>query len=658
MKNNKNTAAQASTSGAKSLVRTAKYLARYRWIATLPYVFLVVATFSMLMIPRLIKNIIDAVTNGVIDKSLAAQIPGIPSQFIGQALPQILNFLKLPATMTVNQLSTYLQSNQSSQQSLLIQSGILILVFAVFRAVFAFLQTFWAEKNSQSMAFDIRNDLFAKIQKLSFSYHDRNQTGQLMIRATDDIEKVRLFLGQGLLQLVGAILLIIATLAIMFTTNAQLALVTIWILPVSLILFTIFGSVSQPLFTKVQVKLSKLNTVLQENLAGIRVVKAFTRERSEQKKFGDAATDLMNQQITISRLFTFLMPLVFLVANLGQATTIYAGGTQIIHGTLTLGEWQEFSLYLVYLFLPVAQFGFIVTQFGQAAASAKRIFEILDAKSDVTDKPGAIALPTVEGHVKFEDVTFRYFGSGDPVLSNVSFETAAGQRIALLGATGSGKTTIINLLPRFYDPSEGRITIDGYDLRDVTLDSLRSQIGIVLQESTLFSGTIRENIAFGRSDASDEDVMAAAKAAAAHEFIESFPDGYNTYVGERGTTLSGGQKQRIAIARALLLNPHILILDDSTSSVDLATEARIQDALDLLMKNRTSFVIAQRISTVMSADQILVLDKGQIVAQGKHEELLENSEIYADIYCSQLIDDSDKEASPEKAVEPVLADRQ
>jgi ATP-binding cassette subfamily B protein len=324
---------------------------------------------------------------------------------------------------------------------------------------------------------------------------------------------------------------------------------------------------------------------------------------------------------------------------LGQATTLYAGGIQIIHGTLTIGDWQEFSLYLIFMFLPIAQFGFIITQFSQASASATRIFEILDAKSDVTDKPEAVALPTVEGHIKFENVGFRYFGAGDPVLKNVSFDTLPGQVVALLGATGSGKTTIINLLPRFYDPTEGRITIDGHDLRDLSLQSLRAQIGIVLQETTLFLGTIRDNIAFGKPDATEEDIVSAAKAAAAHDFIMEFPDGYDTRVGERGTTLSGGQKQRIAIARALLLSPHILILDDSTSSVDLSTEAQIQEALDKLMKGRTSFVIAQRISTVMNADLILVMDKGEVVARGRHKELMEDSEIYAEIYNSQLVGD-------------------
>jgi ATP-binding cassette subfamily B protein len=401
----------------------------------------------------------------------------------------------------------------------------------------------------------------------------------------------------------------------------------------------IFGTVSQPLFNRVQQRLSALNTILQENLAGIKVVKAFTREKSEEVKFKAAADNLMNQQIVIARLFTFLMPLVFLIANLGQATTLYFGGREIILGTLTLGEWQEFSMYLIFIFFPVAQLGFIITQFGQAAASATRIFEILDARSDVTDKAGAIDLPQVEGNINFENVTFRYVGGGSPVLDKVNFEAKPGQTIALLGATGSGKTSIINLLPRFYDPTEGRITIDGHDLRDVKLESLRAQIGIVLQETTLFSGTLRDNIAFGKPGATDDEIFAAARAAAAHDFILSFPEGYDTPVGERGTTLSGGQKQRVAIARALLLNPRILILDDSTSSVDLGTEAVIQSALDKLMKGRTSFVIAQRISTVMNADQIIVLDKGRVAAIGKHAELLEDNEIYADIYTSQLLDD-------------------
>jgi ATP-binding cassette subfamily B multidrug efflux pump len=368
-------------------------------------------------------------------------------------------------------------------------------------------------------------------------------------------------------------------------------------------------------------------------------VKAFVREPYEQQRFDKAADDVLAQSLRVSRIFAFLFPFIFLTIQLAQVAILYFGGRQIVEGTLTYGEYQKFSLYLIYIFFPLGQLGFIISLMAQASASATRIFEILDAKSDVSDKPGAIELPPIQGHVEFKNVTFRYFGSGDPVLKDVDFVAEPGQTIALLGATGSGKTTIINLIPRFYDTSEGQILIDGHDVRDVTLDSLRSQIGIVLQETNLFSGTIRDNIAFGRPDATMEEVIEAAKAAAAHDFIMGFPEGYNTPVGERGTTLSGGQKQRVAIARALLLNPRLLILDDSTSSVDLMTEYRIQKALDNLMHGRTSFVIAQRISTVVNADQILVLDKGEIVARGKHEELMENSAIYAEIYHSQLVGD-------------------
>jgi ATP-binding cassette subfamily B multidrug efflux pump len=622
----------------RGMRRAIEYLGHYRREAALPYLFLLIATLAQLAVPHMVSNIIDAVTRGAIANNVVPNLNKIPPSVLAALLQHL------------NTTTAQLQADYANAQGLLVTALVEIVIFAVIRGVFAFLQVYWAERNSQSAAYDMRNDLFAKIQRLSFSYHDRNQTGQLMIRATDDVEKVRLFIGQGLVQLAGAIVLITGTLIVMFATNAQLALVALPILPVALAVFLVFGSLIQPLFTRVQIKLSALNTVLQENLAGIRVIKAFTREPDEQRKFRTAADALMDQQIVVSRVFAFLFPLVFLIANLGQAFVLLYGGRQIIANTLTLGQWQEFSLYLVYLFLPVAQFGFIITQLGQASASASRIFEILDTQSDVVDRPGATPLPPVEGHVVFDQVTFRYFNSGAPVLNHVNFEVEPGQTVALLGATGSGKTTIINLLPRFYDPTEGRILIDGHDLRDVTLDSLRTQIGIVLQETNLFSGTIRDNIAFGRTDASLDEVVAAAKAAAAHDFIVTFPQGYDTPVGERGTTLSGGQKQRIAIARALLLNPRILILDDSTSSVDLTTEAQIQRALDHLMKGRTSFVIAQRITTVMNADQILVLDRGEVVARGKHADLLEDSPIYAEIYNSQLVGDaSSEEALPAPA---------
>jgi len=620
----------------KGIGRAISYLTKYGRQAAFPYLFLIIATLSQLAVPRMIRNVIDAVTSGFIADQVLKALDKIPAQFMGAALPKILEALKYDAALTLDQLKVTLNADLNNAPRALVTALVAIVIFAILRGTFAFLQAFWGEKNSQSVAYDLRNDLYAKIQQLSFAYHDKNQTGQLMIRATDDVEKVRLFIGQALLQLVGAIILLTGTVIILFSSNVKLAWTAMPILPVALVLFMIFGTISQPLFAKVQQKLSALNTVLQENLAGIKVIKAFTREKQQQAKFHDAADATMKQAIVVARLFTFLFPLIFLIANLGQAAILYVGGRQIILGTLTVGAWQEFSMYLMYLFFPIAQFGFIITQLGQASASADRIFEILDAKSDIVDKPDATKLPPVKGDVKFDNVTFRYFG-GDPVLKNVTFEARSGETVALLGATGSGKTSIINLLPRFYDPTEGSITIDGHDLRDVTLDSLRSQIGIVLQETTLFSGTIRENIAFGKPEATLEEVQAAAKAAAAHDFIMSFPDGYETHVGERGTTLSGGQKQRVAIARALLLNPRILILDDSTSSVDVATESHIQEALETLMKGRTSFVIAQRISTVMNADRILVLDKGEVVAQGKHAQLMEEEPIYAEIYNSQLL---------------------
>ncbi len=613
--------------GPSNLMRAIRYLGRYRRAAFLAYSTLFVAAAAQLAVPQLLQNIIDAVVNAF----TANRILALPAEFQAMAVDRIGLSL------------AQLQADKDGAASAILWAISAIVLFAAARGVFSFVQTFMAETLSQNVAFEFRNELFAKIQRLSFSYHDRNRTGQLMIRATDDVERLRMFIGQGLVLALQALVLLVGALAILTLTNWKLMLVVMPILPVALFMFMLFGRLAQPLFTEVQIRLSRLNTILQENLAGLQVVKAFVRERSEQKKFNAAADQVMDQQIKVSRTFSFIFPIVFLVGNLGQAAALYFGGRQILDGTLTIGEWQKFSLYLLYVFFPLGQLGFIISLTAQAAASADRIFEILDAKNEVEDKPDARPLDGVQGRVKFDAVSFRYFSGGEPVLSNVSFEANPGQTIALLGATGSGKSSIINLIPRFYDASEGRVLIDGHDVRDITLDSLRNHIGIVLQETTLFSGTIRDNIAFGRPDAAMDEIIAAAQAAAAHDFITEFPNGYDTPVGERGTTLSGGQKQRVAIARALLMNPQILIMDDSTSSVDLVTEYRIQQALDELMVGRTSFVIAQRISTVLNADQIIVLDKGRIAAQGTHAELLENSPIYAEIYHSQLIGDDGSE---------------
>lgn len=605
------------------LRRAIGYLGNQKRTAIYAYGALIVATLAQLAVPKLVQNMIDTITNG----------------FTANAILDLPDAFQLGAATLLGQSVDELTVTQANSLTWLINGALIIILFAVVRGLFSFAQAYFAETTSQGVAYDFRNELFSKLQRLSFSYYDQNQTGQLMIRATDDVEKVRIFIAQGLILATQAFLLFVLTLIILFWTNWQLTLVVLPILPLALVMFMGFGNLARPLFGEIQRRLSMLNTVLQEALAGIKVVKAFNREQYEQERFDERVDFFFEQQVKVQKVFSILFPTIFTLAQVGTAVILYFGGRQIVTGTLTIGQYQEFTLYLVYIFFPLGQLGFIISLMAQAQASAKRIFEIVDAKSDVENKPNATDLPTIEGRVEFNDVRFSYFESSDDVLTNVDFVAEPGETIALLGSTGSGKTTIINLIPRFYDVRDGSVKIDGYDVRDITLDSLRSQIGIVLQETNLFSGTIRDNVAFGRPDASIEEVEAAAKAAAAHDFIKGFPEAYDTPVGERGTTLSGGQKQRIAIARALLLNPKLLILDDSTSSVDLVTEHKIQKALDNLMEGRTSFVIAQRISTVVNADKIVVLDKGKIHAVGKHQDLMETSPIYADIYNSQLVDD-------------------
>jgi ATP-binding cassette subfamily B protein len=511
---------------------------------------------------------------------------------------------------------------------------------AVVRGLFNFTQGYWSEKASQSVAFDVRNALFDKIQSLSFSYHDRAQTGQLMTRLTSDVEMVRQFTGMGLFQFINALIMLFGSAALLLIMNWRLALVALATIPLMLLIIGRFMMVIRPLFEQVQARLGTLNTVLQENLAGVRVVKAFAREPFEADRFRTANKAYFKINLQTVRAFATNFPLFFFMFNLATLGIVWIGGNMVISEGLSLGELAAFMTYLNFMIFPMMMIGMLSAMTARATASARRIFEILDAQSEVADRPGAAPLPPIRGRVAFEGVSFRYVGGERDTLSQVSFVAEPGQTVAILGATGSGKSTIINLIPRFYDVSEGRVTLDGHDVRDVTLDSLRSQIGIVLQETTLFSGIIRDNIAYGRPDASDQEVIEAAKAAQAHEFIMEMPDGYRTRIGERGLGLSGGQRQRIAIARALLIDPRILILDDSTSSVDAETEFQIQQALERLMVGRTSFVIAQRISTVRNAELILVLDQGRLAGTGTHQALLAESPLYAEILYSQLREDA------------------
>jgi ATP-binding cassette, subfamily B, multidrug efflux pump len=531
----------------------------------------------------------------------------------------------------------------ASNLSVILYASLLLLLVAGIRNLFTFTQGFWSEKASQSAAYEMRNAIFARLENLSFSYHDHAQTGQLMTRVTSDVDTVRNFTGNGLLQLVNAIIMLFGSAIILLLTSWRLALIVLTIVPAILTIFLFVLRRIGPRFRLVQQKLGNLNTILQENLAGVRVVKAFVREPFEVARYRSANDDLLQENLTIVRGTSLSFPLIFFIANLGTLAVIWFGGAQVIGGNLNIGELVAFNSYLTYLLLPVFVLGSTITSITQSAASAHRVFEVIDAPIEVADKPNAIALTHLNGRVVFDDVSFRYAGSEIMTLSNVSFVTQTGHTVAILGKTGSGKSSIINLIPRFYDVTAGRVMVDEYDVRDVTLVSLRSQIGIVLQETNLFSGTIRENIAYGRPGATQDEIEAAARAAQAHSFITSFPTGYDTVVGERGVGLSGGQKQRIAIARALLLNPSILILDDSTSSVDAETEYQIQQSLQTLMENRTSFIIAQRISTVRNADLILLLENGRLIAQGTHEELLRSSCEYAELLESQML--SEKEVA-------------
>lgn len=522
-----------------------------------------------------------------------------------------------------------------NQPDVLVQSVVLLLIVTAVQGVLRFGEQYLTEKVSQGIAYLMRNQVYRKLQSLSFSYHDRTQTGQLLSRATSDVERLRRMTGRGVLRLVDSLVMLVATSIILFRMHALLAALSMLVMPVILVFMRNFVERIHPLWHARQDQVADLTARVEQNLRGVGVVRGFAQEPAEAERFDDQNDTIYESSMTLARLGSFAMPLVIFLASLSTVLILWVGGRLVIGGELTLGELVAFNAYLLQLINPMRRLGFLVTMLGESRASAERVFEILDARSEVEDAPDAVEMGAIRGEVAFDHVSFAYMG-GEKVLSDMSFRVQPGQVVALLGPTGSGKSTIINLIPRFYDATSGCITVDDMDIRSVTQESLRRQIGIVLQETILFGSTIRENIAFGRPDATQEAIEAAAKAAEAHDFILAMPDGYDTAVGERGVTLSGGQRQRIAISRALLLDPRILILDDATSSVDTDTEQDIQNALKELMNGRTSFVIAQRVSTVRNADLIMVIARGELVAQGRHSDLIRESGIYADIYYRQL----------------------
>lgn len=513
-------------------------------------------------------------------------------------------------------------------------SVLLLLGLTLFKGLFNYLMGVWSETASQNVAYDIRKELQVKLTQLSFAFHDKAETGELLSRAIQDVERLRFLTGRATLRIIDGIMVLVLTAVILLSMNFRLAIIVLLLMPFLVIQALNYGSRYRPLSLQIQKQLARLTTVVEQNLRGSRIVKAYTQEQQEINNFEKENNEWLQLSTRAARMQAINSPLLFFIANLSTFATILYGGYQVIAGTLSVGEVIAFITYISQMIDPIRRLGMIIPAVAIAGSAAERIFDIMDTIPEVKDDPNAIVLSKLLGKVAFENVYFSY--GNRMILSDINLEVKPGQIIALIGATGSGKTSLVNLIPRFYDPSKGLIKVDDTDIRKLTLSSLRSQIGIVLQDSTLFADTIRNNICFGCEGATSNEVEDAAKAAQAHEFIVNLPQGYDTNIGERGATLSGGQKQRIAIARALLLDPRILILDDATSSVDTETENLIQIAMSKLINNRTTFIIAHRLNTITKADLILVLKRGQIVAKGTHQELIKSSTIYQDIYQTQF----------------------
>jgi ABC-type multidrug transport system fused ATPase/permease subunit len=529
-------------------------------------------------------------------------------------------------------------------------SGLIVLASAL-RGLCAFGQNYLGESAAQGGSYQLRRALYTHVQQLSFSFHDQAQTGDLLTRSMSDVEQLKNFTGRGMLMIFNLVLLVVGVSIALVSMNWKLAGLALLILPLLYWRASWFSQSVRPMYRAIQDQVAVVATQVQDNAAGARVVKAFGQEQREIEQFDRQNESLYQRYYEASRLQSFNTPLLNFIANGATIVLLWVGGLLVIGSQLTIGELVAFYAYLLQIVGPVRQGGFLMSMASRAAASSERIMEVLDTPIDVSSPPDAIELDSVRGEVEFEDASCEYH-PGRAVLENVSFKVEPGHTVALVGATGSGKTTVANLIPRFYDVSGGRVLIDGIDIRDVKLNSLRRQIGIVMQETTLFSGSIRENIAFGKGDASDDEIDWAAHSARADEFISRLPQGYDTRVGERGVSLSGGQKQRVAIARALLMDPKILILDEFTSAVDAATERLIRAALVELMRNRTTFVIAHRLSTVRAADMILVLQRGRLVDRGTHEELLETSHVYREIHASQLAEPDELPPGRDEVFDP------
>ena len=574
--------------------RLMKYAFRHKWYLVGAYVTMIASTLSALVVPRMLGEAIDT--------ALA-----------------------------------------SGLQSRLFLLAAIIVIFSLLRGVFSYGQRYLSESLSQRSAYDLREDFFRKLQSMSFGFFDKEQTGNLMSKATQDVEAVRMFISMGMVRGLSIFIMLGAVSALMAAENWRLAIVSMAFVPLILWRALALSRVLRPTWMRVQEETGALTTVLQENLAGMKVVKAFGARRFEEAKFNAKADSLAGLTYSATRLFASQGSLMTFIFTAATGAILWFGGREIEADRLTAGGLASFIFLMALLGMPIRMSGWMINTFSRASSAGQRIYDVLDAESPVMEKPDAEPLPRVEGRVAFEDVAVSYDEARSAV-RGIDFEAEPGQIIALLGGPGSGKSTIAHVIPRFYDVSQGRITIDGHDTRDVTLSSLRENVGIVMQDVFVFAASMKDNIAYGLDDVDMDEVVKAAKVAQLHDFIEGLPDGYDSWVGERGITLSGGQRQRLAIARTILLDPPVLILDDSTSSVDMATEYRLQQALDEVIRGRTTFVIAHRLSTVRKADLILALDEGEIVERGTHEELLERNGFYRSIYDLQLRPQEDEPA--------------
>ncbi len=570
----------------KVIRRSFQYLKKYRWIAMAAFLCTILMTVSSLLIPSYIQTIID---DGILQKDIG-----------------------VIQTVTIT-----------------------LIIIAVVEAISSFMKSYLSEKSSQGIAYDLRNELYEKLENLEFSFHDKYPIGQLLTRTTSDVEAVRNFYANGMLQMFSALLMLAGAMAILFYTNARLTAFILLVLPLTVfIFFRLFRALS-PIFGKVQMNLGLLNNVLQENIEGVRVVKSFTAENQEHERYQKQNEVLLNVNLDVIDIFARNFPVIFFLTNLTTLLALWLGGRYIMAGDMSIGELVSFNSYLTFLIQPIFQLGGISQQLSRATASSDRIFEILDQPYQITSHPDArVVSENQPMDIQMKNVAFGYTDTSGEVISGIDIHIPAGSTVAILGNTGSGKSTIVNLIPRFYDPTAGEVLLDDINLKDYDVDSLRKNIGVVLQDIRLLHSTIRENVSFGNPGATDQQIMEACEIAQIADFIRSTPEGLDYVIGEGGSNVSGGQRQRIAIARMLLIEPKVLVMDDATSALDAQTEKQLTAALGQYLKSnhKTAVIISQKISTVKGADKIYIIDKGKIIDQGTHEDLLRANQLYRNLY--------------------------